>query len=324
VRTVETNQGNLNADALLWQARQLAGQFGVPEADVALQNGGGIRNDSIIPAGEITQLDTFDMLPFPNFVSVFEDLGRENLKEILENAVSRVEFTDGRFAQVAGLRFRYDPDGIAQELDADGNVVTAGTRVREVVLMDEPQTVLVADGEVVPGEGITLATIDFLARGGDQYPFRGQPFTILGVSYQQALASYITDGLGGLITAADYPAGGEGRIVTEGTVAVENPDQPADEVPVAAIALQQNYPNPFNPQTTISFALPRAQDVRLSIFDLQGRLVRSLVDGQQGAGEHAVIWDGTTAAGRRAASGTYVYRLVTEDRVSSRSMVLIK
>jgi 5'-nucleotidase len=59
---------------------------------------------------------------------------------------------------------------------------------------------------------LNVATIDFLARGGDEYPYRGASFTTLGASYQQALASYIEDALSGLITAADYPTGGEGRI----------------------------------------------------------------------------------------------------------------
>jgi 5'-nucleotidase len=67
----------------------------------------------------------------------------------------------------------------------------------------------------VPGDGIHVATIDFSARGGDQYPFRGLPLTSVGVSYQQALRNYIVDGLGGTITAADYPEGGEGRIVRQ-------------------------------------------------------------------------------------------------------------
>jgi 5'-nucleotidase len=324
VRTMETNQGDLNADALLWQARQLAVDFDVPEADVAIQNGGGIRNDSVIPAGEITLLDTFDMLPFGNFLTVFEDVGRENLKEILENCVSRVEFTDGRFGQVAGMRFLYDPMGTPQELDEDGNVIMPGSRVVEIVLMDDPQTVICEGGVVVPGEGVTLAIVDFLARGGDQYPFRGQPFVIMGVSYQQALANYITDGLGGLITAADYPEGGEGRIVTEGTVAIDDGSQPDGAVPAPALALHQNYPNPFNPQTTIAFSLERGEQVRLDVFDLGGRHVRTLVDGARPAGEHAVLWDGSTEAGGRAASGTYLYRLVTDSRVLQRSMVLVK
>ncbi len=65
---------------------------------------------------------------------------------------------------------------------------------------------------MIAGPDLTVATIDFLARGGDEYPYRGAPFTALGVTYQQALANYIVTGLGELITAADYPEGGEGRI----------------------------------------------------------------------------------------------------------------
>ena len=59
-----------------------------------------------------------------------------------------------------------------------------------------------------------MATVDFLARGGDEYPYRGARFTALGVTYQQALSNYIRfpDGLDGVVTPADYPEGGEGRI----------------------------------------------------------------------------------------------------------------
>jgi 5'-nucleotidase / UDP-sugar diphosphatase len=210
VRLAESNEGNLIADSLLWQATQLAPSFGIPIPDVGLQNGGGIRNDTIIPAGPLTVLDVESMVPFPNFVSVVEDISREQFKEILENAVSRVEFTDGRFAQVAGFSFVYDAAGTPQIVDADGNVTQEGTRVREVVMDDG--TVLVSAGSVVPGDALTIATIDFLARGGDQYPYRGAPFTTLGVTYAQALQNYIEVGLSGVVRAADYPFGGEGRI----------------------------------------------------------------------------------------------------------------
>jgi len=211
VRTMETNEGNLIADALKWQAEQLAAGFGVPVPEVALQNGGGIRNNTIIGAGQITLLDTFDMLPFANFVSVVPDVPRTQFKEILENAVSRVEFGDGRFAQISGFAFSWDPAGTPQVVDLEGNVLTPGTRVLDVVL--DNGTPIVSGGAVVDGPPLDIATIDFLARGGDQYPFRGAPFTTLGVTYQQALADYIEFGLSGLIGAADYPWGGEGRIV---------------------------------------------------------------------------------------------------------------
>jgi 5'-nucleotidase len=220
VRSMESNEGNLIADSQLWQAQQLAASFSLNSPQVALQNGGGIRNDSIIPAGDITELNTFEMVPFPNFLAIVEDIQRSQFKEILENAVSRTQPGDtpggtGRFAQIAGFTFVYDTSGIAQVLNSDGTVATAGTRITEVALGDG--TVIVTGGAVVAGDPIDIAIIDFLARGGDQYPFRGAPFSVVGVSYQQALSNYIQaltgdGGLGGLITSADYPFGGEGRI----------------------------------------------------------------------------------------------------------------
>lgn len=215
VRSMEANEGNLIADSLFWQATQLAGDYDVAAPDVALQNGGAIRNDSIFPAGPISEFDTFSMVPFPSFVTVLENIPREQFKEILENAVSRTQPGDipggtGRFAQISGFSYEWSGSETAQVLDPDGNVVTPGTRVQKVVLDDG--TVIVTGGAVVPGRDLTVATIDFLARGGDEYPYRGAPFTTLGATYQQALSNYIRDGLGGVVTAVDYPFGGEGRI----------------------------------------------------------------------------------------------------------------
>jgi 5'-nucleotidase len=205
IRTIETNLGDLVADALLWQARERAAEFGVPLAQVALQNGGGIRNDNVIPPGPLSELTTFSILPFPNFLAVVPNVSRAQFKELRENAVSRVEFSDGRFAQIAGFRFSYTTTGTAQVVDNAGQVLTAGTRVRSVVLADG--TAIVVDGVVQPGPGITIATIDFNANGGDQYPYRGVPFTIYaGVPYQLALENYLVTGLSGVVTAAAYPA----------------------------------------------------------------------------------------------------------------------
>lgn len=216
VRNSETNEGSLIADALLWQGQQLAASFGAPVPVVGIQNGGGIRNNDIIPcaAAGLTELDTYDMVPFSNFVSVIQ-IPRDQFKEVMENAVSRIEFGDGRFAQIAGFSFTFDRDGTAQILDADGNVTTPGSRIVDLTLDDG--TVVVAGGAVQPGADIVIATIDFLARGGDQYPYRGAAFTNVGVSYQQAVLNYVVapsvdGGLGGAILAADYPEGGSGRI----------------------------------------------------------------------------------------------------------------
>ena len=214
VRSTETNQGNLLADAILWQARQEATRLGVNSPVVALQNGGGMRANSVLPPGEVSMANTFEIAPFSNFVSVVEDIPREQFKEILENAVSRAVEGDtpggtGRFAQVAGFAFKWSEAGTAQALDADGAVTTPGTRVRDVTLDDG--TVIVKDGAVEPGPTLDIAVVHFLALGGDQYPFRGKPFSNTGISYQQALANYIVQELGGVITGTDYPAGREGR-----------------------------------------------------------------------------------------------------------------
>ena len=217
VRSRETTLGNLMADALLWQAGRVALDYDAPVPDVALLNSGAIRNDSILPAGQIRELDTFAMAPFANMVTIVERISKSQLKELVENAVSRVVEGDtvggtGRFAQVSGFSFEWSASGTAQVLNPDGSVRTPGTRVRRMVL--NVGEVVVDGGRVVPGRDVTVATLDFVARGGDEFPFRGATFTSLGVTYQQALANYLRsrDGLSGTVAAADYPEGGEGRI----------------------------------------------------------------------------------------------------------------
>mgnify|MGYP000334554735 CR=1 FL=1 len=92
----------------------------------------------------------------------------------------------------------------------------------------------------------------------------------------------------------------------------------------AAFALEQNHPNPFNPSTTIVYRLESGGPVRLRIFDAAGRLVRTLVEGDQAAGEHRVQWQGLDQAGRGVAAGAYYYRLESGGRSLVRRMVLLK
>ena len=228
IRTMETNQGNLLADALLWNAKRLAADFGVPEPAVAIQNGGGIRNDSVIPVGPISELETFNISPFGNLVTVIEDVSAAQMKVLFENAVSRVESSSGRFAQIAGMTLVYDPAGTPQEIGEDDTVTTEGSRVQSITLDDG--TALVADGTVVDGApSIALVTLNFLANGGDQYLFGDGTRTHLGLTDQQSLAAYISDGLSGTITASDYPEGGEGRITTAAAEMDDGMDDDMDD-----------------------------------------------------------------------------------------------
>lgn len=95
-------------------------------------------------------------------------------------------------------------------------------------------------------------------------------------------------------------------------------------VPSRELVLEQNMPNPFNPRTSIRFYLPSRSDVRLDVYDVRGALVRELARGTYDSGSHAVEWDGTDGSGNSAASGFYVYRLVTDGRAMSRKMLLLK
>ena len=90
------------------------------------------------------------------------------------------------------------------------------------------------------------------------------------------------------------------------------------------VTLAQNHPNPFNPQTVIVFSLPRAQEASLRIYDLQGKLVRTLVRGVQAAGRHEVTWQGRNDSDGAVASGLYFYRLTTDAGEQVRKMTLLK
>ncbi|MGA1017227.1 MAG: 5'-nucleotidase C-terminal domain-containing protein [Phycisphaerales bacterium] len=229
VRSRETNEGNLIADALLEAAANIAKSSGVPVPDVALMNGGGIRNDSILPAGGISELDTYLMLPFVNFITVVPEVPVARFKELLENAVSRVavpagypDSGTGRFAQVSGCRFTFNVD------------LPPGSRVRGVILSSG--SVIVSNGVPVEGAApISIVLPDILARGGDEYPLADLPFVNLGVTCQRALVEYLEVGLGGEITAEMYPVEGQGRIVRLEDPADLNDDSRIDAADLAML-----------------------------------------------------------------------------------------
>ena len=97
----------------------------------------------------------------------------------------------------------------------------------------------------------------------------------------------------------------------------------ATEIP-EAFALDQNYPNPFNPETQIQYALSQTAPVRLTVVDLLGRTVQTLVDDEQPAGSYTVRWDGRNASGQPVPSGVYLYRLTAADFAATRQMVVLK
>ncbi|MEJ2722755.1 MAG: FlgD immunoglobulin-like domain containing protein, partial [bacterium] len=95
--------------------------------------------------------------------------------------------------------------------------------------------------------------------------------------------------------------------------------------PVAMFTLQQNVPNPFNPVTKISFEVPNGgAKVSLCIYDVSGRLIRTLIDGYESSGTKTVSWDGKNTQGQPVASGTYFYQLTAPSFSETKKMVLLK
>ncbi len=147
VRREESNLGNLIADAI----RDYA------QADCAIQNGGGIRTDRLYGPGTLTKKDIFSILPFGNVVISVKVTGAD-LKAALENGVSQWERTKGRFPQVSGIRFTFDPKR------------APGERVLEVYVGGKP---------LDPAKTYTCAINDYMGRGGDGYAmFKNAPRVI--------------------------------------------------------------------------------------------------------------------------------------------------
>lgn len=113
--------------------------------------------------------------------------------------------------------------------------------------------------------------------------------------------------------------------MSDGEAVAPPADKALDESQVPqGYDLARNVPNPFNPSTEIAYDLPRDVRVRLSVFDVAGRRVRTLVDEVQTAGSRSVVWDGTGDDGSMVPSGLYLYRLEAGEFEMTRGMTMLK
>jgi hypothetical protein len=96
------------------------------------------------------------------------------------------------------------------------------------------------------------------------------------------------------------------------------------DIPANRLLLLQNVPNPFNPSTTIPFVLPKREHVRISVYNVEGKLVKNLLNGVLDKGLKRVRWDGTDSYGRPVSSGVYFCRLNAAGDVLTKKMVLLR
>jgi hypothetical protein len=92
----------------------------------------------------------------------------------------------------------------------------------------------------------------------------------------------------------------------------------------ANFELGQNYPNPFNPNTTFQFAVPHKSQVNISVFNILGQKLATIVDAEYGAGYYTASWDGTTDSGTEVASGIYFYKIEADNFKSTKKMMLLR
>ena len=213
IRARENGIGSLVADSYLAKAQQWAAQsVDIDMPVLGMANGGGIRSNTIYSAGPITDQDIANILPFPNYIAVMEDVPAEVVKRILENAYSQLSTDvngdilgeDGRFAHIAGGVVTYDLSGEPYAHDASGATLNPGSRIVSLVL--DNGTVVVENGQSVDSVTVDMASVDFSMNGGDFYPFdqAGQPVLASAFLALDAFEEFLTVQLAGQVMAADY------------------------------------------------------------------------------------------------------------------------
>ncbi len=124
-------------------------------------------------------------------------------------------------------------------------------------------------------------------------------------------------------TTITYPISSIHEITFSG-IPLSVKEQEHIQTVLSSFALHQNFPNPFNPTTTIQYNIPHSGEVNIAVFDIQGRLVRSLANLTQQAGSHTIVWDSRNDGGANVSSGTYFYRVDFNNAIIVKKLILLK
>lgn len=190
----------------------------------------------------------------------------------------------------------------------DAPVIKSYTPAEQVLSFEEADTVAFAI-TVKDADGDSLI---YSWQLNDRLVSEGPGFLFVAANYSAqdfTISVRVTDGI-----AADS---------VSWTISIVTSIAGAGKVP-QKFAVSQNYPNPFNPRTRIDFALPAAEHVSISVYDLLGRKVKTLVDGPLGPGNHSVHWNATDATGLKMSSGVYFYHVTAGPHVFVGKMLLVQ
>jgi hypothetical protein len=169
----------------------------------------------------------------------------------------------------------------------------------------------------IPGQWhgycVIMGSTDFLEGPGELFYWDYQGLAI-GTTPIIAVEAYVAAGDG-----VYYPD----VILDSTTITVYDPTSPVADVPLAQPVLKA-WPNPFNPQTSISIDLPNPGYAHVAVYDLRGRELAVLQDGEVAAGSQVYVWDGRDSQGMTQPAGQYLVRMMTADVVRTTKLMMVK
>jgi hypothetical protein len=145
-----------------------------------------------------------------------------------------------------------------------------------------------------------------------------------GDEFGREVAISNLDALIGALGADGNVVSNSGAAFAYRDITLDVPQAPAGQTLPVSMNLHQNYPNPFNPTTAITYDLVNGANVELTIHNLIGQQVRSLVNEYQSSGTYSATWDGKNEAGKEVAGGIYLYKLKAGAQVFTKKMVFLK
>jgi len=231
-----------------------------------------------------------------------------------------LEVTNGADLVGIDIALKYSPGVTIKEVRFENTRVDyfdlkatiLDTDQRQIVIMMVPQTSMKNKPALAAGSGV-IANLVFEVTDPAVTAIDLEPFVMEEPHHSNFFVH-------GSTSTGEWVQWREDPEIAVGRVQLSNA---AGSVPTS-YGLSQNYPNPFNPTTEISFDLPKASQVELSIFNVLGQQVRSLVNQSMEAGQHQLMWDGRDGSGSQVSSGVYFYRLSAGSFSETRKMMLLK
>jgi hypothetical protein len=185
------------------------------------------------------------------------------------------------------------------------------------------------------GDGLTLGNMSAGLRVNNQdwqFSFHRVNETTINVVLIRTGMNELAPGQGS-IASVEVSASGTGRILLT-KVVLASPDAQSiattvtdlewSELLAESATLGQNFPNPFNPATTIPYTIERESEVTLTVYDIAGREIRKVDEGQKATGSYTAVWNGTDERGFQVPSGVYLVRLQAGSDVHTKKMILTR